>query len=160
MRNWMRRVRGALGMGLTWAFASSAIGSIPRWVFGVNTDAPIPLLFGIFGFFAGVTFSAVLVIADGRRRFDQMSLPRFAAWGALGGLALSLVFAKVAVGWKEILLIAPSFALASAVCAASSLALARRAVRGELPNASSDATASELRTDSQRELLADGDSSA
>ena len=114
-------------MGLTWAAACFVVGTVPRWVFGVNTDVPIPLIFGVFGFVAGVTFSGILALAEGRRRFDQMSLPRFAAWGATGGLLLSAVWAKtISLGWGDALAVAATFALASAICASGSLALARR----------------------------------
>ncbi len=134
MRKWLRRVRGAIGMGFTWAAALSAVGSVPRWVFGINTDVPIPLVFGVFGFLAGVIFSAILVLTEGRRTFDQMSLPRFAAWGAAGGLLLAVIFVRVAsFGWGDALAIAPTFALACAACASGSLIVARRAVRRELP---------------------------
>lgn len=133
---WLQRIRGAIGMGVTWAVACSAVGAIPRWVFGVNTDVPIPLVFGVFGFFAGVTFSGVLVLTEGRRSFEEMSLPRFAGWGAAGGLLLSGVWASAAsLGWGNALAVAPTFAIASAVCASGSLALARRAERRELPEA-------------------------
>jgi hypothetical protein len=139
MRTWLRRTRGAIGIGFTWAAALSAVGSIPRWVFGVQTDAPIPLLFGAFGFIAGITFSAILVLTERRRRFEQMSLPRFAAWGAVGGLLLSAAWARAAsLGWGEALVIAPSFALACAACASGSLALARRAARRELSDGHQD----------------------
>jgi hypothetical protein len=123
-------------MGFTWAIACGLVGGIPRWMFGVNTDVPIPVLFGVFGFVAGVTFSGVLVLAEGRRRFDQMSLPRFAGWGAIGGLLLSALWAKGAsLSWRDILAIVPTFALASAVCATGTLALARRATSPGLPEA-------------------------
>src|SRR5262245_22454921 len=129
-------------MGFTWAFALGAVGGLPRWIFGVNTDAPIPLLFAVFGFIAGVTFSGLLVLTEGRRRFDQMSLPRFAGWGAAGGLLLSALFVRGAsYGWGEVLAISTSFALASAACASGSLALARRAARPELPHARGNAEA-------------------
>lgn len=135
MRKWLRRVRGAIGIGITWAAAWSAAGAVPRWVFGFNADAPFPLIFGALGFIAGVTFSGLLVLAEGRRRFDQMSLPRFAGWGAIGGLVLSALFAKAAsLGWGDVLAIAPTFALACAICASASLALARRALKQELPD--------------------------
>ena len=138
MRTWLRGIRGAAGMGLTCAIVCSAVGAVARWVFGVNTDAPLPLLFGVFGFVAGVTFSGILAVAARRRRFDQMSLPRFAAWGALGGLLVSAVFVRaVSFGWSELAGIAPTFALASAACAAGSLALARREGRRALPGAGS-----------------------
>ncbi|HZI42091.1 MAG TPA: hypothetical protein VFD67_10325 [Gemmatimonadaceae bacterium] len=130
MRKWLRRIRGAIGMGFIWGAAWSAVGLIPRWLLGFNPDAPFPIIFGVLGFIAGVTFSGLLALTEGRRSFDQMSLPRFAGWGAVGGLLLSAVFAKAAsLGWGDVLAVAPTFALASAVCASGSLAVARRAVR-------------------------------
>ena len=156
MRTWLRRIRGAIGMGFTWAVACSAVGTLPRWVFGVNADAPFPLIFGVFGFIAGVTFSGILVLTEGRRRFDQMSLPRFATWGAVGGLLLSAVFTKAAsLGWGDVLTVVPTFALASAVCASGSLALARRAVRRDLPDSAAE-TEAELTDDERRKLLGGG----
>jgi hypothetical protein len=132
----MRRIRGAIGMGLTWAAALAIVGMVPRWVYGFNTDVPIPLVSGVFGFFAGVTISILLLLAERRRSFDEMSLPRFAGWGAVGGLVLSALWTRtVSLGWGDVLAIAPAFALASAACAAGSLALARRADRRELPDA-------------------------
>jgi hypothetical protein len=135
MQNWMRRIRGTVGMGLTWAVAWSAAGLVPRWVLGFNPDAPFPIIFGVLGFIAGVIFSGLLVMSAGRRRFDQMSLPRFAGWGAAGGILLSVVFAKAAsLAWGDVLVIVPTLALASAACASGSLAVARRAVHRELSN--------------------------
>jgi hypothetical protein len=134
MQKWPRRVRGALGMGVTWAAAWFVAGMVPRWVLGINADVPFPLVFGVLGFLAGIAFSAVVALADGRRSFDQVSLPRFAGLGAGGGLLLSVLFARsVSLGWGDVLAIAPTFALASAVSAAGSLALARRSLRPELP---------------------------
>jgi hypothetical protein len=157
MRKWLRRIRGAIGMGFTWAAALFAVGSVPRWVFGINTDVPIPLVFGVFGFIAGVTFSAVLVLTEGRRSFDQMSIRRFAGWGAISGLLLSALWANaVSLRWGEVLAIAPTFALACAVCAAGSLAVARRAVSRELPDSRGDTAEAEL-TDEKRNLLGGGD---
>lgn len=154
MRRWLRRIRGAIGMGFTWAAALFVAGFVPRWVFGFNTDVPIPLVFGVFGFFAGVTFSGLLVLAEGRRSFDQMSLPRFAGWGAMGGLLLSALWARaVSLGWGDVLAIAPAFALASAVCASGSLALARRAVKRELPETGGGSAEAELTDHEQRKLL-------
>jgi FtsH-binding integral membrane protein len=128
MRKSLRRVRGAIGMGLTWGAAWCAAGIMLAVVTRFKADAPFPLIFGVLGFIAGVIFSAILALAEGRRRFDQMSLPRFAVWGATGGLLLSPVFAKAAsLGWGDVLVIAPTFAIACAVCASGSLAVARRA---------------------------------
>lgn len=136
MRKWLRGVRGAIGMGVTWGVACGVAGLVPRWVFGIETDVPIGLVLGVFGFSAGVIFSVLLAVTERRRRFDQMSLPRFATWGAIGGVVLSALFAKiVSLGLADVLVVAPTFALASAVCAAGSLAIARRASRRALPDA-------------------------
>src|SRR6185437_7891980 len=111
MRKSLRRVRGAVGMGFVWAVAWSAAGVVPRWVLGYNPDAPFPLIFGALGFIAGVTFSGLLALTQGRRTFDQLSLRRFAAWGAVGGLLLSGIFTKIAsLGWADVIVIAPTFA--------------------------------------------------
>lgn len=158
MRNWLRHIRGALGMGVTWAAAWFAVGFVPRWVFGIESDLPFPLLFGGLGFIAGVTFSGLLVLTEGRRRFDQMSLPRFAAWGALGGLLIGALFVRgVSYGWTELLAIPATFAAACAVCAAGSLAVARRALRRELPDSRGDATEAELADHEKANLLGGGD---
>lgn len=158
MRKWGRRVRGAIGMGVTWAAVGMAAGYVARWVLGVETDAPLPLLFGVFGFVAGVTFSGLLVLTEGRRSFAQMSLPRFAGWGAAGGLLLSALFAMAtSLRWGDVLAVAPTFALACAACAAGSLALARRAARGELPDGRGDTAEAELTDQDKRDLLGDGD---
>src|SRR5215475_270927 len=141
MRSLLRRIRGAIGMGVTWAAAWFAVGFVPRWVLGIESDLPFPILFGGLGFIAGVTFSGLLVLTEGRRRFDQMSLPRFAAWGAVGGLLLSALFLRgTSAGWGEVLAISTTLATASAVCASGSLALARRGVSRELPDRGGDTT--------------------
>ncbi|HEU4996896.1 MAG TPA: hypothetical protein VFT29_18895 [Gemmatimonadaceae bacterium] len=128
MRKWLRRIRGAIGMGFTWGAVWAGAGMVLAVITRFQADAPFPLIFGVLGFFAGVIFSAFLALTEGRRRFDQMSLPRFAAWGAVGGLLLSAIFAKAAsLEWGDVLAIVPTFALASAVCASGTLAVARRA---------------------------------
>jgi hypothetical protein len=158
MRNGLRRIRGAIGMGFTWAAALAAVGGVPRWVFGVQTDAPIPIVFGAFGFIAGITFSALLVLTEGRRGLDRMSMRRFAGWGATSGLLLSAIWANaVSLRWGEALMIAPAFALACAACASGTLAVARRAARRELPDGRPDAAEAELAGHEKRKLLGGGD---
>ena len=157
MRTWLRRIRGAIGMGITWAAAWFVAGSVPRWVFGVNTDAPLPLVFGLFGLMAGMVFSAVLALTEGRRSFDQMSLPRFAAWGAVGGLLLSALVARtMSLGWGDVLALAPTLAVASAVSASGSLAMARRAARKELPESRGNTGEVELTDHEKRKLFGGG----
>jgi len=128
MSQWRRRIRGAIGMGLTWAAAWFGAGMVLLLIVGPDAaDVPFPLGFGLLGFLAGVTFSVVLGMVGRRRRFDQISLPRFALWGAVGGLAFSVLFVLAAGLAGEWLLLGPLFALAGAGCAGGTLALARRA---------------------------------
>ena len=158
MKHWLKRIRGAIGMGLTWAAAWFGAGLILLLIVGVGAaDVPFPLGFALLGFLAGVTFSVVLGIVEGRRRFDQMSLPRFAVWGGVGGLLFSGIFVSAAaLGADALMVLGPVFALAGAGCAAGSLALARMAEDRELLDASSDVGAVGLSEDEARKLLGDG----
>ena len=176
MPKWLRRLRGAVGMGLTWA-AGWAVGGVligvtsrllpglPWDSFFAVFDAPLPAL-AIPGFFGGALFSMVLGIAGRRRRFDELSLPRFAAWGAVGGLLLSLVpAAMTAVGmaslshpdggglWRITAAIAGPFTLLGAVSAAGSLILARRTEDRELLAAGEDVAEVGFTEGETRELL-------
>ena len=164
MTKWLRRIRGAVGMGLTWAAAWFGAGMVMVLgllvVAGTRADVPFPLVFGTFGFVAGVTFSGVLGLVEGRRRFDQMSLRRFAAWGASGGLLLSMIFVlAVALGgdpafaWNLVVL-GPIFAVAGAGSAAGSLA--RRAQDRELLEVDEDVAYTGLSESEARELLRGG----
>ncbi|AHG88139.1 hypothetical protein J421_0602 [Gemmatirosa kalamazoonensis] len=133
MTTWRRRIRGAIGIGLTWAAAWFAAGMILLAIVGLDAaDVPFPLFFGFLGFLAGATFSVILGLVAGRRRFDELSLPKFAGWGALGGLLLSVIVALAAGPGGELLVVGPVFALAGAISATGTLALARRAERREL----------------------------
>lgn len=153
MKKWLRRLRGAIGMGLTWAAAWFGAGMVLLLVVGVGAaDVPFPLFFGLLGFLAGATFSGILGIFARRRRFDEMSLPRFAVWGALGGLLLSGIVALAAGPGAEILVLGPVFAAAGAISAAGTLALARRAEERELPDANAEAVEAGLHKDESRKL--------
>jgi hypothetical protein len=150
MKTWSRRIRGAIGMGLAWAAAGGVAGTIISLGFLVRTgsrpDAPFPIMLGALGFIAGVVFSGVLRLVEGRRRFDQMSLSRFAAVGAAVGFALSATFFLVVsrgdpTFLEYFLVVGPVVTAAAAGCAAGSLALARRAQNRELLDTTADGTA-------------------
>ncbi|MBM4188860.1 MAG: hypothetical protein FJ206_16265 [Gemmatimonadetes bacterium] len=122
----MRRIRGAIGIGLAWAAAWFGAGMALLLVVGIGAaDVPFPLFFGLLGFLAGATFSGLLGVLARRRRFDQLSLPRVAAWGALGGVLLAGVVYLSAGPGAELLVLGPVFALAGAISATATLALAR-----------------------------------
>lgn len=167
MKKWKRRIRAAMGMGLTWALAWFGVGmalllGLLLTTGSTGADVPYPLGFGAFGFFAGVSFSGVLGLLEGRRSFDQMSLPRFAGWGAAGGLLLTVGFVSVAalVGdstpLRNLEVLVPVFTLAGAGSAAGVLALARRAEEREALDASADVAQVGHSEAGERELLGGG----
>jgi hypothetical protein len=162
MKTWGRRIRAAIGMGLTWGAAWFGAGILLARVPGLYSDLPFAFLFAPLGFVTGIMFSGILVVIEDRRRFDRMSLSRFAGWGVVSGLLLSGIFV-VAAGlrgeslWGEFLVFGPSLTVASAVCAAGSLAMARRAERRELRGPSGDQAEAEFTEEEKRELLKRGD---
>lgn len=142
MKRWIRRIRGAIGMGVAWGLAWFSAGMVILLGLLITTgstgaDVPYPIGFGFLGFIAGVTFSGVLGLMEGRRRFDEMSLPRFAGWGAAGGFLFSVLFVSTVALTSEgltflnnLVFLGPLFAAAGSGCAAGSLALARMAEDG------------------------------
>lgn len=142
-------------MGLTWATAWFSAGMALLLVVGPDAaDVPFPLGFGLLGFLAGLTFSGVLALTEGRRRFDQMSLPRFAAWGALGGALFSALFVPVAgLGLGGLTILAPVLGLAGAGCAAGTLALARMGEDRALLRASDEVASVGLSEQERQDLL-------
>lgn len=138
MKAWVRRIRGALGMGLSWAAGWFVAGILVARLPGVHSDLPPALLFAPLGFLTGVTFAGILGAVERGRSLGRMSLARFAGWGAAGGLLLSGLFVAGAAArgaglLGEFLLFGPALATAGAVCAAGSLALARWAEQRGLP---------------------------
>ena len=164
MRKWLERIRGVLGTALTWAVAWSGVGVLLGLVGGVvapgaasTVDWVVTLVrvFGPLGFVGGAVFSTVLAIAEGRRRFDEMSLPRFAAWGAVGAFLVSAFLVSgdnSLLGFDKVLpiLVMP---LLGAGSAAGSLALARSADDRELLDAGADVAGSGLTKAEKVELL-------
>ena len=143
MTRWLKRLRGAVGMGLTWAAAWSVVGAVAGLVstakvaglgFGAGVMAFGVLfsvvLFGSIGLIGGVAFSVVLGLAERNRSLNEMSLLRFAAWGAVAAALVPLTAALMFEGFTLSAVLAiggwSSLGVASAT---GSLALARRADR-------------------------------
>ncbi len=151
---WLRRLRGVVGMGVIWAVgwavagllvgvASRLLPWLPWDAFFAIFDAPLPAL-AVPGFMGGMLFAGVLMVVGRRRRFEELSLLRFTAWGAVGGLLLALVpIAMAAVGlatlnfpggpWRFTAAIAGPLVVLSAASAAMSLLVARQGQHRELP---------------------------
>jgi hypothetical protein len=175
MPKWLRRIRGAVGMGLTWAIAWAMVGlligvvslllpGLPWDRFFEVFDAPLPAL-AVPGFVGGAIFSVVLGFVARRRRFSELSLPIFAVCGALGGLLLAQIpntmvmlgLGTPAAGanlWRLTMMASGPFALLGAASACTTLMIARK-VEDVAPSEASDDVA-ELSESEARELLGPG----
>lgn len=136
MKNILRRLRGVLGTGVTWAvgwgvaFAGLRIGL--GFPYGNLLEAAVNGM--ILGFIGGSSFAVILSIAEHRRTLDQLSLRRVALWGGVGGMALLLCFSPMVFGAGPLLgKMLPSYlvqlalhGLLGAGFASGSVALARR----------------------------------
>ncbi|HEX8273322.1 MAG TPA: hypothetical protein VF615_11835 [Longimicrobiaceae bacterium] len=133
-----RRIRGILGIALTWAAGWGIMGAVmnglaaPMWIeIGggslIGHVANGALGNAAFGFVTGVVFSLLLLLAERKRTIYQLSLPRVAAWGGLGTLALTtppiLLFG---VSPAVSALFALSFSTTGTLSAALTLLAARR----------------------------------
>lgn len=164
MQQWVRRVRGAVGMGLVWAMVWAPVALLVGLI--VDPDGSMdemwPGIGAYPGFLCGVVFSVVLGIAASRRRLEELSVARFAAWGALAGLMVgSLPFA---IGeprfpfplWVSAVILIGPITLLCAGSAAGTLALARRGERRELLGGAEDVYSSphDEETDRRRAAVA------
>jgi len=159
MKKLLRCIRGAIGMGLTWAAAWfglwATVGLVTLLINGRGGIEALvdTLMFPVGGFVAGAAFSVVLGIAESRRRFDEMSIPRFAGWGAVGGLLLFGLAGGAGPGIYGMAVNGSIMAFLCAGSAAGSLALARRADDRELLEAGHDVADVGLTEQETRELL-------
>jgi hypothetical protein len=155
-------------MGLIWGAVGFLVGVVIEvihniWPNPVGSAIDIwPAALAYPGLLGGVAFSAVLGIAGRRRRFDELSLPGFAAWGALGGLVVSLIPAVlVALGlatpnvplWQITAALVGPFAAGGAIAASGSLALARLADDRASLDADQDVAEVGLTEEEARQLL-------
>ena len=102
-----------------------------------------PFMWGLMGFYGGSMFGALLSLTEGRLTLQRLRIGRVAAWGAVAGLALPIVYNLMrgdpnAISMMSVLTSAFILAPLSAGSAAGMTALAQRAGRKEL--ASGDET--------------------
>jgi len=145
--NLLQRLRGLAGTALLWA----AVWLLVGLAFGVyqaetrsRPDVPIAFpwfqiiatataIWTVWGAVSGAVFALVLTLAERRHALSELSMPRFALWGALGAIALPAIYLLVvAIQERDPEMFGP-FALILSVCAAlgavaavGTLALARR----------------------------------
>jgi hypothetical protein len=164
--DWFRRIRGAIGMGLTWAAGWMPVGALlglTLTIIGLDPQGATQFwgaakVFAVLGFLGGSIFGTVVGLAEGRRRFDQLSLPRFAMWGALGGLLLGVGGLQVLGGIRlhtfDMFAVGAT-TLLGMVSAAGTLMLARRAEDKRLLEAGDEIAAVGLTDQESRQLLGD-----
>jgi peptidoglycan/LPS O-acetylase OafA/YrhL len=141
MKKWLRRIRGAVGMGLTWALVWAPVAVLIGLF--VDPDGSMdemwPAIGAYPGFLGGVVFSTVLAIAARRRRLDELSIARVALWGAGAGLLVGSLPFMIGEStterplWLLATVVIGTITVLSAASAAGSLALARRAERRTPP---------------------------
>ncbi len=145
MRKWLRRIGGAVGMGLAWAVAWGPIAVLTGMLVDRDgsMDEPWAAIGAFPGFLCGVVFVVVLGIAEAHRRLGDISLSGAAIWGAVAGLLVAVL--PLALGeptgevplWLLSAAVIASITLLSAVSAAGSAALARYAARKRWTSATS-----------------------
>jgi hypothetical protein len=145
VKKWLRRIRDSVAMGLTWAAVwavlSVLIGTITEFLSGYPVETVVDnfMALAMPGFLGGVIFSTVLWFTEGGRRFDELSLPRLAAWGAVVGLLLGVL--PFALGtpsdrfplWLLVVVLIASTTLLSTVSAVGSALLFRYIARHKIP---------------------------
>ena len=129
MNRFLRKLRGTVGVGLTWGVVFAAITYITGTTFGVfdpdsidpgEEPRMIALFGGLFGFISGVVFATLMTLSEGRKTLRDLSIWRSALWGFLGASALPLL---TTANDSMALILGPL----GASLAAGSVAIARRA---------------------------------
>src|SRR5688572_24667225 len=147
MKKWLKRLRAALGLGFIWALGWGLVGGFVMEAF-VDPHGRIadmwPQGLAMTGFLGGLIFSVVLWMTEGRRRFDELSLPRVGVWGAIAGALMILVGISIGLQLPVALMLLAPVTLLSAASATGSLALARRASDRQLLGSSDDAVRGQL----------------
>jgi hypothetical protein len=127
MKGLLRRLRGIIGTGLTWAVGFAFLGTVPG-VFQGEWDVLLSVIPGnaSVGFIFGSVFAVVLSIVERRRRLEDLSIPRIGLWGAFTALLIvggMQFFSAGTLYWEPVLILS----LYSGALSSGSLALARRA---------------------------------
>jgi len=103
MKGFLRRLRGGIKTGLTWAVGFLAFFGLTRMLVGdwsVLSTSKIASL-AIVGIITGSVFSGILILLGGRRSLLELSLKRVALWGGVGGLVVLGAFSLLSgtIAW-------------------------------------------------------------
>lgn len=101
MGDFIRTLRGTLSTsalwGVTWSVIGAGIGAVlgladpGLWVYG-NPVLDWALGMGAYGLLSGGAFAGIMTLGESRKSILELSLPRVALWGVLGGAVVPLFF--------------------------------------------------------------------
>jgi hypothetical protein len=131
METLTRRLRGLLGVGVTWGTLWAGIGAVIGLVVG-EPMAVWALGMGLYGLVSGVGFGALLSLGEGRKTLLDLRLGRVAVWGVLGSALVPLLFGAmgtfgVGTTLADVLGAVLTTAVLGGTFAPGSVAIARRA---------------------------------
>jgi len=100
VRKWLSGVRGTILMILIWTVGwGLGFGGLMELYDPAGEIGDVWLTaLAIPGFIGGAVFAALIRVAEGRRRFDEVPLVRFATWGVVTGLVLGGLSVAAKVG--------------------------------------------------------------
>jgi len=136
----LRRVRGALGTGLTWAAGWGLLGAVHGFLVGMwkpwqwalyNPVSTTAFGYALAGLIAGTGFSCLLSWMDRRSNLRRLSRFRVAVWGATGGAFVPVLVHLTrgltsSAGWGDVALTAAAVAVLGSASAVATLWVARR----------------------------------
>src|SRR5215211_5506922 len=101
MKKWMSGIRGTILMILLWVIGwGLGFGGIMEAF--IDPDGKIgdvwPTALAVPGFVGGIIFSALLAFAERGNSFENVSLLRFALWGAVTGIVLGVLTIPAEIG--------------------------------------------------------------
>lgn len=97
MTDLLRKLRGALGIGVTWGVSWALLGALLGILVGIvrpsdidpgEGPATIARVLGFVGLISGIGFATLLSLTESRKSIRELSLVRAALWGFLGAAAI------------------------------------------------------------------------
>ena len=142
-----RRIFVVILVALAWAVVWSPVGVLTGIIVdpGGSMDEMWVAIGAYPGFLCGAVFSAVVGIAEGRRRLNEIVLSRVAAWGAVSGLVVGVIpFVLGTVNsalplWLWSIVTVGAVTILSSASAVGTASIARMAKKRALHGASGDA---------------------
>ena len=142
-----RRIFVVILVALAWAVVWSPVGVLTGIIVdpGGSMDEMWAAIGAYPGFLCGAVFSAVVGIAEGRRRLNEVVHSRVAAWGAVSGLVVGAIpFVLGTVNstlplWLWSIVTVGAVTILSSASAVGTASIARMAKKRALHGASGDA---------------------